>query len=48
MLAVVWHFWLGLILLVTGGFALIGLALGYVKKVASMRYPGKDQRRAQG
>jgi len=47
MLAVVWHFWLGLILLITGCFALIGLALGYVKKVSSMRYPGKGQRRAQ-
>ena len=48
MLAVVWHFWLGLILLVTGGFALIGLALGYVKKVSSMRYPAKGQRHTQG
>jgi hypothetical protein len=48
MLAVVWHFWLGLILLITGGLALLGLAAGYVKKVSSMRYPGKGQRRAQG
>jgi len=47
MLAVVWHFWLGLILLVVGVLTLLGLIAGYVIKVSSLHYPRKGQRRAR-
>lgn len=47
MFAVVWHFWLGLILLVVGGLSLVGLIVGYVSKVTAMKYPNRRQRKAQ-
>jgi hypothetical protein len=47
MIAVVWHFWLGLILLVVGGLAVVQLVFGYVAKVSAMKYPNRRQRNAQ-
>ena len=47
MIAVVWHFWLGLILLVVGGLAVVQLVVGYVAKVSAMKYPNRRQRNAQ-
>lgn len=46
MLAVVWHFWLGLILLVVGVLAVVAMGAGYLAKVSAMRYPNRRQRRS--
>ena len=46
MIAVVWHFWLGLILLVVGGLAVVNLIVGYVAKVTMTKYPNRKQRKA--
>jgi hypothetical protein len=44
-LAVIWHYWLG-VLLVLGGIAfVVATVAGYFYKVTRMRYPSKDQRR---
>jgi len=47
MIAVVWHYWLGLILLIVGVLSLVGLAVGYISKVTAMKYPNRRQRAAQ-
>jgi hypothetical protein len=44
MLAVVFHYWLGLILLVVGFVAVAALAAGYVKSVTAKQYPGRRHR----
>jgi len=45
--APIWHWWLGLIFLIAGGGAALGLIGGYLKQVTSQRYPagrrGKEQ-----
>lgn len=41
MLAVVWHFWLGLILAISVVMTLLGVAVGYIVKVEAPRYPKK-------
>lgn len=46
MIAVVWHFWLGLVLLVLGGLAVVNLIIGYVAKVTLTKYPNRKQRKA--
>ena len=46
MIAVVWHFWLGLVLLVVGGLAVVNLIVGYVAKVTMKKYPNRKQRKA--
>jgi uncharacterized membrane protein len=46
MIAVVWHFWLGLVLLVVGGLAVVNLIVGYVAKVTMTKYPNRKQRKA--
>jgi hypothetical protein len=46
MIAVVWHFWLGLVLLVVGGLAVVNLIIGYVAKVTMTKYPNRKQRKA--
>ena len=45
MIAVVFHFWLGLILTFVGGLAVLSVVAGYVKKVVAPQYPGKHNRR---
>jgi hypothetical protein len=46
MIAVVWHYWLGLVLLVLGGLAVVNLIVGYVAKVTMTKYPNRKQRKA--
>lgn len=45
--AVVWHWWLGIVLLVGGVGAVVQLIVGYVTKVSSLRYPNRRQRQIQ-
>ena len=37
--AKVWHYWLGLALMIPMVLAVVGLGIGYLVKVVSMRYP---------
>lgn len=45
MLGVIFHFWLGLLLAIVGGLAVVSLIAGYVKQVVSPQYPSKRHRR---
>lgn len=46
--AYIWHWWLGLVMLIAGVAAFIGLTIGYLKQVTSQRYPnGKRGRRQE-
>ena len=45
MIAVIFHYWLGLILLAVAGLAVVGVIAGYLKKVVAPQYPGKRNRR---
>ncbi|MEY3805587.1 MAG: hypothetical protein RIR69_399 [Actinomycetota bacterium] len=45
--AYVWHYWLGLVLLIAGVGAVIQGIVGYYIKVSSTRYPNRRQRQAQ-
>lgn len=45
MLAVIFHWWLGLLLAIVGGLAVVGIIAGYLKQVVSPQYPGKRARR---
>lgn len=47
MIAVVWHFWLGLVLLIAGVGAVVNVIVGYVTKVSALKYPNRRQRNAQ-
>jgi hypothetical protein len=44
-LAVIFHFWLGLLLVLVGGIATVGLIGGYLKQVSSQKYPSGRQKR---
>lgn len=39
MIAVVWHYWIGFLLAIGAVGTLAALAVGYVAKVQSMKYP---------
>jgi hypothetical protein len=45
MLAVIFHFWLGLLLAIVGGLAVLSLVIGYIKKVVAPQYPSGRARR---
>jgi hypothetical protein len=45
--AYVWHWWIGLIMLLAAGAATLGLVVGYLKQVSSQRYPGGKRGREQ-
>ena len=45
--AYIWHWWIGLVMLLAGGAATIGLIAGYLKQVSSQRYPGGKRGREQ-
>jgi hypothetical protein len=45
--AQIWHWWIGLIMLLAGGLATVGLIAGYLKTVSSQRYPGGKRGRQQ-
>lgn len=44
--AYVWHYWLGLILLLAGVGAVLQGVIGYLIKVNATRYPNRRQRQA--
>jgi hypothetical protein len=44
MIAVIFHFWLGLLLLGVGVLAVVGLIGGYLKKVTAPQFPSKRDR----
>lgn len=45
--AYVWHYWLGLILLLAGVGAVVQTIVGYATKVSATRYPNRRQRKIQ-
>ena len=45
--AQIWHWWIGLIMLLAAGGATLGLIDGYLKQVSSTRYPGGQRNREQ-
>lgn len=45
MLAVIFHWWLGLILTIVAGVAVVALIAGYLKKVVAPQYPSGRARR---
>lgn len=45
LLAYIWHFWIGVVLLLVAILAVVGLVGGYLKSVTAQRYPGKRARR---
>lgn len=45
MLAVIFHWWLGLLLVVVSVLAVVGVIAGYLKQVVAPQYPGKRARR---
>jgi hypothetical protein len=45
MLAVIFHWWLGLILAIVGGLAVLSIVAGYIKKVVAPQYPSGRARR---
>lgn len=42
--AYVWHYWIGLVLLIAGIGAVVQSIVGYVAKVSATRYPNRRQR----
>lgn len=45
--AYIWHWWIGLVMLLAAGLATVSLVAGYVKQVSSQRYPGGKRGREQ-
>lgn len=41
LLAVVWHYWIGVALAIPTVLAIIGICVGYVFKVVAPKYPRK-------
>jgi len=41
----VWHWWIGVVLLVAGIGAVLQAVVGYVVKVSATRYPNRRQRK---
>ncbi len=44
MTAVIFHYWLGLILLAVSILAVVGLIAGYLKKITASQFPSKRNR----
>ena len=44
MTAIIFHYWLGLILLAVSILAVVGLIGGYLKKVTASHFPSKQNR----
>jgi uncharacterized integral membrane protein len=44
--AYVWHYWVGLVLLIAAVGAVLQAVVGYVVKVSASRYPNRRQRQA--
>lgn len=45
--AYVWHYWIGVVLLVIGIASVVGLAVQYLFKVTATKYPGRHQQRPE-
>lgn len=45
--AQIWHWWIGVAMLIAGIGATVGLIGGYLKTVSSQRYPGGKRQREQ-
>ncbi|MGA0117221.1 MAG: hypothetical protein ACO3JF_02405 [Ilumatobacteraceae bacterium] len=45
--AYVWHYWVGLVLLLAGIGAVLQGVVGYLLKVSASRYPNRRQRQIQ-
>ena len=45
--AYIWHWWIGLVMLLAGVGASLGLLGQYLKQVSSQRYPGGKRGREQ-
>ncbi len=45
--AYVWHYWVGLVLLLAGVGAVLQAVVGYLTKVSATRYPNRRQRQIQ-
>jgi len=45
--AYVWHYWVGLVLLIAAIGAVLQAVVGYLVKVSATRYPNRRQRQAQ-
>ncbi len=43
--AQIWHWWIGLIMLIAGGGLTLQLVVGYLKQVTSKKYPGGKRHR---
>ncbi len=43
--AYIWHWWIGLVMLVAAGAATFGVIAGYLKKVSAPQHPGRRNRR---
>ena len=37
--AKVWHYWISIVLVATGVLAVVGLGVGYLRKVTAQKYP---------
>lgn len=45
MIAIIFHYWLGMILILSGGLVVLTLVLGYLKAVTGAKYPNGKRRR---
>ncbi len=45
LLAVIWHWWIGLLLTLASVLFVVAVIGGYLKQVSAQRYPGKRARR---
>lgn len=45
--AYIWHWWLGLVMLIAAVAATLSLVIGYLKQVSSQRYPDGQRGREQ-
>ena len=44
LLAVIWHFWIGIVLVAVGILTCVGLVGQYLKNVTAKQYPSRRQR----
>lgn len=45
LLAVIWHWWIGVLLTLASVLFVVAVIGGYLKQVSAQRYPGKRARR---
>jgi len=44
MLAVIWHVWIGVVLVFVAALATLNIIVGYIRKVVAPQYPNKRNR----